>query len=479
MAERIRGVLQGSLLCRALMAVGRWGSRQWKNSAIISAFLAPVGGEESSRGSVFYRLWVWLHGAVCTLCSKLRLDRAMEGSIFRRGWFWCFLAAVLAPILPTMAVLGLAGLGFLALVLNFACDRNKQLVFTPLNRWILLYAAIYFASIFLSVTVRGSLPGGVLTVFFVCWFLVLINTVSTQKQLRLLTAALVAAGVAVAVYGCAQYIFGVDGTPVWVDEEMFTDIHIRVYSTLQNPNVLSEYLLLIIPFAAAGVLASKKWLWRILYAAAFCVMCVCMVLTMSRGGWLGLLFAAAVFLVLLDSRFIILGLLGLVALYFVMPESVISRFTSIGDLTDGSTSYRLSIWLGTLDMLKDYWLCGIGPGVAAFNMVYPAYSYNAVAAPHAHNLFLQIMVDCGICGIAVFVIILFLFFRITCGGLRRETDKTTRYGLIASVSGICGFLVQSMTDNSFYNYRVLFLFWVFLAVGVLYARRAALKGDPE
>jgi hypothetical protein len=40
---------------------------------------------------------------------------------------------------------------------------------------------------------------------------------------------------------------------------------------------------------------------------------------------------------------------------------------------------------------------------------------------------------------------------------------------------MCGFLVQSMTDYSFYNYRVMFLFWVYLAVGLLYARRAELE----
>lgn len=78
---------------------------------------------------------------------------------------------------------------------------------------------------------------------------------------------------------------------------------------------------------------------------------------------------------------------ALVALYFVLPDTVISRFTSIGNLEDTSTSYRVSIWMGTIAMLKDYWLCGIGPGTGAFNLVYPAYSYNAANAQHAHNLF--------------------------------------------------------------------------------------------
>ena len=29
--------------------------------------------------------------------------------------------------------------------------------------------------------------------------------------------------------------------------------------------------------------------------------------------------------------------------------------------------------MGTLAMLKDYWMCGIGPGDAAFNAVYAEY----------------------------------------------------------------------------------------------------------
>lgn len=91
-------------------------------------------------------------------------------------------------------------------------------------------------------------------------------------------------------------------------------------------------------------------------------MCVCMILTFSRGAWLGLLFAGLVFVLLLNPRLLLLAPFVMVALYFVLPDTVISRFTSIGNLTDNSTSYRVYIWIGVLAMLKDYWLCGIGPG---------------------------------------------------------------------------------------------------------------------
>ena len=125
-------------------------------------------------------------------------------------------------------------------------------------------------------------------------------------------------------------------------------------------------------------------------------------------------------------------------------------------------------------MLKDYWLCGIGPGDGAFNMVYPAYSYNGIVAPHAHNLFLQIVCDAGIAALAVFLLLLFVYFRMLCSAMSREKDPASRLLQIAFTAGVCGFLVQAMTDYSFYNYRVMFLFWAVLALGAASARRTSL-----
>lgn len=37
-------------------------------------------------------------------------------------------------------------------------------------------------------------------------------------------------------------------------------------------------------------------------------------------------------------------------------------------------------------------------------------------------------------------------------------------------------MVQSMTDYTFYNYRVMLLFWAVLALGLLFTRCKELKG---
>ena len=472
--QRVQQILQASVLFRVLAALCQWFGGQWRKSGALQWFLHPPEQRElaESEHSVFTRLWRAAHRLLCRVYKGLRLDRLLAGSVFQKCWLWAGAAAVLAPILPTMAVLGLVLVGFLSLLIRMMEQPDLALRHASFNRYILLYAVIYLVGTLFSVTLSGSLQGGMLTVVFILFALVLQNSITTRSQLDTLLFLMVLAGTAVALYGVCQYLFGWGyQSAAWVDAEMFGDTNFRVPSTLGNPNMLGQYLILVIPLGGAGLLAAKDWGKRVFYLCCCAVMCLCMLLTLSRGAWLGLLFAGFIFLMLLQPRLLLLVPLALVALYFVLPDTVIARFTSIGNLADTSTSYRLSIWLGTLDMLRDYWLCGVGPGEAAFNLVYPRYSYNEIVAPHSHNLFLQIVCDAGIVALLVFVLLLFHFFRDLCAAFCRERDSFSRLHQVAIISGMLGFLVQAMTDYSFYNYRVMLLFWIFVALGALVARR--------
>jgi len=471
----LRNILTSSFFVKLLSAAAGWIDAQFGKSVIATAFLRDPTGR--GGGSVFGRVFDFLHGALFSLFRLLRLDRALAGSVFRRTFFWCTLVLVMAPLIPTMAVLGLVLVCFVSLVTNFGCDRSLSLASSPVNIFIYLFALIYAVCTLTSVDFRGSLNGGMLTVAFVLFSIALQSAIKTKKQTDTLVHLLIAAGVIVAGYGVLQYVLGVEGAEAWLDDEMFDTLSIRVYSTLDNPNVLAEYLLLIIPLAVSVVFTAKSQSGKIYALCATGVMCLAMLLTLSRGGWLGLVFAAAVFLVLMDRRFIVLGLIAAAAAVLVLPESVLGRFTSIGDMSDGSTSYRFSIWMGSLAMLADYWFCGIGPGTAAFNKVYPLYSYNTATAQHAHNLYLQITCETGIIGLLVFVMLLFMFFKTTCSAVSRAADKTVRLRLIAVISGILGFLLQSMTDFTFYNYRVALIFWAFIALGMILSRKDMISAE--
>jgi putative inorganic carbon (HCO3(-)) transporter len=461
-------ILKASLIYRVIAAIAAAFGGQWRKSVIVSRFLA---GARDAPAGVLGALWLKVRGLAGACFRALRLDRLLAGSIFLRPELWCAATLALAPIISTMAAAALTGVTFLSAILKAGASPGALPARHGSARYALLFAAIYFASIFTSVTVSGSMYGGFLQTLFALFSVVTLSALRDRRSVVLAIRVFALSGAAVAGYGVLQYLLGASGASGWLDSEMFSGIGVRVYSTLGNPNVLAEYLLLAIPFAAALALAEKHPLVKLLFIGALGVMLLCMALTFARGGWLGLIVAAAVFLVMLDRRFILLGLFGLAALYFLLPDVIVSRFLSIGDLKDGSTSYRLSIWLGTLSMLRDFWLVGVGPGAAAFNKMYPHYGYNAAAAQHSHNLFLQLVCDAGAAALIVFVLLLFSQLRALASAVARSADKAMNYYRMAAVSAILGFLVQGMTDYSFYNYRVALVFWAALGLSMALSRR--------
>ncbi len=462
------GILEGSVLYRAVTVAAEWIDRQWDRS-VLSKLIAGAPERASAPESIVGKLAAAVRWLLVKIFRLLHLDKLLDGSLFSRMYFWCALAVFAAPILPTMVVFALAAMGLVSVVIRYSVDDSIKLQYSPVNKWICLFAIVYMTSTLMSVTPAASLNGGLLITFFALFAIVLQGAVKTEREADGIIWIMTAAGLLVSVYGIAQMLFGAVSTESWVDSDSFSDISLRVYSTLDNPNVLAEYLLLIIPLGVSCVFTAKSNKARMFALLSVGAMAVCMILTYSRGGWLGLIFAAAVFLVLIDRRFVILGIAALAVLLAVMPSTIMDRLLSIGDMTDSSTSYRVSIWLASIDMLKDYWFCGIGTGTTAFNAVYPLYGYNTASAKHAHSLYLQILCECGAVGLFALLGAVMSFIRTTASALARTDDKCLRIKLIAVISAVAGFLVQSATDYSFYNYRVVLIFWAVLAVGALLA----------
>lgn len=408
-----------------------------------------------------------LRGLLCRVLEQLPLPAALGSFPFAA--LFAAAALILAPVLPTMAVLALVCGCFGFFLLRLGMDRDAAVLSAPLNAHIGLYALVILWSTVTSVDPAGSLLPGLLTMAFVLFYFGVTSS-GLERHLSAVLWLLLAAGVGVSLYGFYQAFFPERYSDVWTDTDLFSNITFRVYSTLANPNVLGEYLLLMIPLACAMLFSSDSWAKRIVCLLAAGIMGVCLILTYSRGCYLGLLFAAAVFLVLLDRRFLFLGIAAVALCPLYLPDSVISRFTSIGNLADSSTSYRVHIWLGSLAMLKDFGFSGVGLGTEAFNTVYPYYSQHGVAAQHAHNLYLQILCDSGIVGLLVFLGLIVCFYRMMLTAIRHERDRRAKVLQIGGTSAVSGFLVQSMTDYTFYNYRLLLLFFGILGLCVLLTR---------
>ncbi|MDD3570919.1 MAG: O-antigen ligase family protein [Lachnospiraceae bacterium] len=445
-----------------------------QNSFLVNIFLTQNDHNETVTGSVIFKFYRFVRSALVKLFNILRLNKLLDGSIFKVAYIWAGLTVVLAPFLPTMLVLLMSISGFLSLMLRLLCEKDFELQYNGINKYIYIYAGVYLFATFASVTVRGSLFGGLLSICFVLFSIVIINAIESKRQVKILLFLMVCVGVLVALYGFYQYMFQDKFGGVWVDTEMFEGMF-RVYSTFANPNVLGEYFLLIIPLAVACFFITKPLIMKLFYLGATGAMLLCLILTYSRGCYIGILVAAAIFLVLLDKRFIFLGFIGLLLMPFVLPETILNRFMSIGNMEDSSTSYRVYIWMGTIAMLKDYWFSGVGPGQAAYNLVYPVYGYNGISAPHAHNTYLQIMCDSGIIGIIAFFVIIYQYFKALFCSYLKEADKTARILTIGAMAAVAGFLVQSLFDYTFYNYRVMLLLWAVIGMGIVFSKYSSLK----
>lgn len=378
-------------------------------------------------------------------------------------------AAVAAtPFVPTMVLAGLCVLTFGSLIVKALTTNGFKWKFDSTGMMLIAFLIFMLVSSLFSFSPKKSILVWGMYLIFIGFYFVIINTADSEEKIHSILKLFVLAGALVCLYGAMQYVFGWNTSNAWIDEDMFEQATMRAYSTMENPNVFGEYLLLLIPLSAVFMLKkSPNKLTNLIYAGIFLLSLLCMVFTQSRGCWLGLILTAMIFVTFYHGKLWGLLPLVLIVLPFVIPETMTERMMSIGNTEDSSTSYRVFIWLGTFEMLKDFWVGGIGMGEGAFRSVYPLYSYNAIIAPHSHNTFLQLLVEGGIGALLIFLSFVTVVLRklyMIYGSGKKSGYK--RLFALAIGSGICGFLLQSMFDYTFYNYRMMAMFFMIIALGV-------------
>lgn len=310
---------------------------------------------------------------------------------------------------------------------------------------------------------------------FFCVFFIK-RAVRTRRQLLAVLGALTAGAAITGLYGVAQYFSGMVNT-TWTDTALFEGIELRVYSTFANPNVYGEYLLLLIPLVTALVFYARKIWQRTLLVAIDLLLLANMLLTYSRGCYVGIVLCALVFLWNYSKKWLGAAVvIGVPLTVLLIPESVAARILSIGNMSDSSTSYRMMIYIGTLLMLADYWLSGVGIGELAFNQVYPLYALSAIIAPHSHSLFFQSLVSFGLAGFLYLLLMLAVYQR-NVKKEQRGMPRENRLLMLGFNALMWGFALQSIFDYTWYNYRVFQLFWIILVLGLTAAKVLREKAD--
>ena len=188
--------------------------------------------------------------------------------------------------------------------------------------------------------------------------------------------------------------------------------------------------------------------------------------TYSRSGMISFAISIFIFIAFYNFRYIPLLLIFAVAIVPFLPHTIINRLLTIGNMNDSSNGYRLFIWDGTINMLKQFWFTGIGIGTKAFTKIYPNFAVNiASAAPHSHMLFMQIFVEMGALGIVSFLI----FWIGQIKGLiksfiENKANRELKNFTIASLSSLIGIIFVSSVEYVWFYPRVMIAFFIVFAL---------------
>lgn len=400
-----------------------------------------------------------------SLALKLLAAAAVLFPVLHNTGWGLFLLAFALPFVTNEMLLLLAGLIGVSFAVHSVLKGRLKLLPLPVEPALVIYLLTAVLATLGSATLKGSLRDLAMYAFSFLAFFVLINQIKTKKELKTFLMIALLSGLLVALFGIYQYLTGAPMEEGWIDPVRGSEITVRVYSFFGNPNVLAEYLLMLIPFAAALFFTAKKPQAKLFYLVTACILALCLLLTFSRGGLLGLLVAAVFFILLKDRKLIILLLIAALIGAAAMPDVFLQRFSSIGDPQDTSTAYRLTVWKETLGMVKDYPLTGVGLGYQAFQKMYPYYMLDRTKRPfHSHNAYLQITAEMGIIGLLAFLWLLAGIFKRGMKALGTSRDKFLSHTVMAALSALLGILTQGIAEVIIYMPKITMLFWLTAAL---------------
>ncbi len=369
---------------------------------------------------------------------------------------------------PTVALTTFAAITTFAYIIKII--RGKRIFKLELIDFsVLLFLCIMLLSGAITFGGKASYYSALISCLLMFGYFLVVNLIRTEKWLNRCINALVISGIIVAVLGVLQYVLGMAQTN-WLDTSYFPDINGRSTSLFENPNYLSAYLALILPFAVFKAITTKNSKKRaLMFIACFMVIC-CAVFTWSRGAWLAIIITILIFFLIYSRktmRFLYIAGITTPFLPFVLPKNIVNRFMSIGDISDSSTLYRVYTWKGCLKMSEEYFWGGIGYGTEAFTRFYPSYAYAGIeTAAHSHSLYLQILIGMGIGGLVCFAFIMFLYVQKSFEYLKSPLSKNSLLVASAALCATAALLIMGMFDYVWYNYRIFFMFWIVMALGV-------------
>jgi len=286
----------------------------------------------------------------------------------------------------------------------------------------------------------------------VLMFIVIVNVVRTERRLRgvLFLALAVSCFLSVkAVIDYSRGNFTISGDRIGG----------AVGGMFGNPNDMALHLVTMLPVAITFFFMRRNPFARIGYLLCSVLIVAGIVVSFSRGGFLGLLAAGGLLAWKLGRRHrlavVLCGVLALVAFVAVAPAEYGSRMGSIAnssrDLT-GSFNARRELLFRSILVTLRHPLLGVGMGNFHILSIHEAVS---------HNAYTQVSSEMGI-----YALVIYFWFIVTpLRGLRRIESETMGDGAasrfyyfsVGLQAALAGYMVSSFFASVAYNFYVYYL----------------------
>jgi putative inorganic carbon (hco3(-)) transporter len=371
-------------------------------------------------------------------------------------------------------------------VLHRLNEWKPPLVWTPHLWW--LFAIVCWALFaLLSAADRASAVKASGTLISAMVLTSLVITVSRKvADVRLIAGSLVVVGTAI----CALAVISIEDLRSFYGGAV---VEGRAAGLFADPNELGSFSSMMMLASLGIALGTRRVIGRIGATVATATLAAALVLSLSRGAWLG---AAAGFVVLLVTIGSARRVLFLVSIPIVVaaagyaianPSSpaiqiVVERSRTLTDF-DQPYDKRSDVWVEALQLIGDDPLTGQGPGNFADASRKSASSGGFVYLSHAHNLVLNVAAEIGIPGALLLVGLIVAVAVAARLVLRwaRASGRITDLALAAGISAaLVASLVQGLTNYFLGNPIIDATTWILVgAILALWKILAAGRASPE
>lgn len=278
-----------------------------------------------------------------------------------------------------------------------------------------------------------------------------------SKRSHLLIPVLTWSSFAMALDGLVQLFLGHDIIR-WHPAAVFQNT-VRLKASFSHPNNFSAYLAMVIPLSLLKCYEKKSWLYFLMLP----ILLWAMVLTYSRGAWVGLGAALTVFGIIKDKKMVLLLIVLLFVALLTFPEVMTQRIKDIFDFKNITTQMRFESW-------KEGWSLFLqkpilGHGLKTFSTL--------LNEGYAHNCYLQILAETGILGLLSFLWLLSTAF------IRffKARQSLTSLGFLCSLTA---FSIHAASDTHLYSIPIATFFWLLLGAGLgLNLKESAAQASGE